>query len=496
MPTYVEALALRLGRSRKAPIHMHLSLRFPSEKDLGSLGSDEYPGATKQLFSLITANLERCYSLTVDAADISPIFPLKINPTLRSLKIRALSGDLDRLVLFCGGSESTENTSMELEELSVELPMLSRTYIVLHESSRPQTSEVVIPPQPAAPSAPKLRSLRFMKTGDENGPLEIISSASRTLEELDWRENVPCVPSLSTTRSLYLPSLRSLSLEGYAPLPPFSPPEYPSNTPIGHDISHSSTLPHLSALQLLPKGFQRSRRYMFILPVTEPSTTTPTTSTATLVSSSPATDLETFLRRSYLPSLRHFELAGAASSIIPSPHSPASASVAYNANNLSESALEIFLALHAPTLETAHVPFVAMPSLSVSLSSPSAPSVLLRSPPGAEYIPTLSGGSLDDGSSSMLVLRFAFRNSCMPDEQRTVGFLRSLLDAAGTSSSWDVSQAGRGTDDPKGLELILARDSGIWEQAYKNLEKEYPDGSVKVSLCTSPNSPWWISTLR
>lgn len=84
----------------------------------------------------------------------------------------------------------------------------------------------------------------------------------------------------------------------------------------------------------------------------------------------------------------------------------------------------------------------------------------------------------------------------MPDEQRTVGFLRSLLDAAGTSSSWDVSQAGRGTDDPKGLELILARDSGIWEQAYKNLEKEYPDGSVKVSLCTSPNSPWWISTLR
>ena len=487
MPSYVESMALRFARSRQAPIHMHLDLRFSPEPDFESFGSDECLGTIRQLFSLITANLERCYSLTVDATDISPIFPLKVTPLLKSLKVRVLSGDLDKLVLFRGGVGPTENANLELEELTVKLPMLSRTCIVLQESSTAESSEPTFPQPAAAPPTTKLRVLRFVKTGDENGPLEIISSASRTLEELDWRESVPCIPSLSTTRTLYLPSLRSLSLEGYAPLPPFTPPSHPTGgAPSEHDIPslHSAILPRLNTLQLLPKGFQRCRRYMFLLPASESSVTTPTTLTATLVSSSPASDLETFLRRSRLPSLRHFELAGAASSIIPSPHSPASASVAHNANNLIESALEVFLASHTPMLETAHVPFVAMPSLTDSLS----PSVSLRPPSGMTHAASVGGGP-EQSSSSTLVLRFSFRDSCMPDEQRSVAFLRSLLDAADASSSPDGFRYGNG--DFKRLELVLARNSGTWEHAYQDLEKEYACDAARVSLCVSPNSSWW-----
>lgn len=488
-PDYVEAVALRLARSRLAPIHIHLSSRLPREA--GSLlEQGEYLGLVGQLLSFIHANLERCYSLTVDACDISSIFPLNVTPMLRHLKVRALSGDLEKLVLFRGGLEPTENTNLQLEELSVELPMLSRTSVVLQEHLATESSQPALPQAAAAPPTTKLRALRFVKTGDENGPLEIISSAGRTLEELDWRESLPCIPSLSTTNSLYLPSLRSLSLEGYAPLPPFTPPEYPSDIPFGDDDPslHNSILPRLNALQILPKGFQRCRRYMFLLPTSESSTTSSPTIAATLVSSSPASDLETFLRRSHLPSLRHFELAGAASSIIPSPHSPASASVAHNANNRSESALEIFLASHSAMLDTAYVPFVAMPSLTEALSSLS-PSVSSQSPSEIMHATAYMSDSLEQSASSSLVLKFAFRNSCMPDEQRSVAFLRSLLHAAETSYCASTgAQLGYRTNYSKGLELALARDTGVWEQPYQNLEKEYHCGSVRMSLRVSPNS--------
>ncbi|KAF8317584.1 hypothetical protein DL93DRAFT_2076655 [Clavulina sp. PMI_390] len=441
----MNALKLRLARSGNAPLHMHISAPLP----LLCSSKPVVDTSAALLITIALSQIGRVRSLTIDAFDIEPFFPLIGAQQLKSLTVRARAGDLDELVLFGGIiNDISDNVALPLEELSIELPILSRTHLNLS----------------ASPTKSGLRALRVVCLGNEAGILAIIAASRNSLETIEWRESVPCLPSPLTLGSGMdptenhgqlglLPRLENLLLDGCLPLPPF--------TPSSHHTNAMGNMPRLQALMLYPRGTQRSRRYVFTSP--SPSTSSlssspPSTALhfdqpteGTIISASPVEELNAFLHRAHLPSLKKFVLGGSAAGMLASLSTP------------STTPLEEFLTRHVGSLQRAqddmdvHIPIVIMPSFAEALFAVPSPNHVIPN----DSTPTAT--NLTIPPASPLRLTFSFRNSYMPDESQIIPYLRSL------SSHHSDGPLNSIRSIP--IQLTLVRDAGIWEHAYKMLNR-------------------------
>lgn len=444
-----EETALWLERSRSAPLDLHLRLLCPISPNNPSTRP-----MVVEILQLLRPHYVRCRSLRIETISTDGLLPLTA-PRLEALHLKVLGGNLPTDLSLFHGSVASHPT---LTHLSVELPANAQTSIVVD-------AKVIA----------RVQKLQLVDVGNEPVVLNMLTSASESLEELVWSESSP--PSLdsavaSTHSQLMLPRLRTLNLSGYAPITPFT-----SSTPTPEKVatrpallwraSHLSEsplpkLPSLEFLHLSPKVFKRTRRPSPSSPMppaipNDPLFTQPSQS-STSVLSSMTSELEHFLSSSTLPKLRSFTINGSAATALCSS-SPTGLPLVLGQ---PEPALARFLREHlyceASRLEGVVIPFATMPSLLPPLET----AVLSRTTSMVEPHSSLR-------CSRPATITFTFRHAYMPDEERSVEFLHRLID-------------GERLQGKSTLNVRLVRDQkGIWEYGYRKLA-QCSEG--RVVLCS------------